>query len=1369
MGTAPPLAQVDAASLESVFVAGPTSQHRFRFTIENRAESKVTCTLPAAAHSQRWRRVGDPGAIRRTVDSSPFEIPLRHDGVAEQFEIEFSLDAPAIGHGNVVVAPWPTLSLPVSNGAWSVQYPRDYRVEVQGQTPPERSWRQRLFGFLAGPPDFMRAPATSTTLAQTQVEFEGVEPLAAAIEFRNVSVSQTRRCLLLIAAMLVGYLAWNARTRLIVLLTTAAVAALLLPVPACTWATAAWGGLVLAVVVRTLERATRSLQQWTRPSNPSAFAAPSAGVLLLATLVVALPAAAGDAPPATVESLLIPTDSEGRVASNERYITPRLLAELLRRAGQQAARGAWVISSPRYTGRLSDASDASTSSSSTTWQMAFDLEVLGGNARVELPLGQQGVVWSDAALVDGSPTPLVWNDDGRAVSFRAPRPGRYRVRLGFSPNIQNLDGQRVLSLAIPPLPGAELSLLRGDAADAVVVNGRANGDFLEEVMVVPLSGDPELTVAWRSPDRSGPTKVGSAVLWQWLEITPNQATIEAAFRLASAGPVAPELELLQGNRPVAVDRAERQAASLGWRLVEPVRIQAKSSGEYVARYRLQCDRPAAFGRIRLPQLQLKNFTTTTRHLALAYAENVIVQLSGVVSSEAEVTAADFADHWPDREPPSLWTTLDPKIQVAAVVVRPADVAQIPNESLDVCCLDERLELVYRGGFPASNRPTFFQQLKVSPQLEVSTIEVMINGEPQAVDFGRPAPDRLLVFLAKPNLAPLELVVRGWVKTDSVRLAATGITATVPRITRSNESTAPQQVSLYAADHLAAKVLEADIVPQLVELRVEPIDTWRAYGISTFLISTAGDRPAKIRIQSNRPRFDADLLTTLVRQEGTWIAELGIVIDVREGTLPEVVLDWPTNLTGEVEVDSPVLLSLESTGDPTVRRMHVRFPQAIAANQNARVVLRSAVRAEAATEVSCPRVLVEGAERMDRYVGLIETGGGAWSYRGAKPATGPAEIEGLLAAWPDATLVKATAAQTDVRWVAAPTAESSYVLPLANIKVRQAANGATTLRSQFVIPALNVSRCDILVPAGQQLVQVVVDGQPAVATPLGSTLRLELPDGALPHMVELLTHRKEDKAPQRAEPPQLSFAGQPSVIEYGIWDIQQAASSGRVTSNNAEALPALEVAALRLNQLLAAATSQGLAPGQPPDRGQPSGRPNSPRPSKPSARPWRTKQRRSSEIVESMPEQAEYDDLLARAMAQIIRKRAAIDQVPAAESNDPQLWAFDRTADVLVQSVAGPLEWTTLPREGTGAVVRWLLALALGASGVAAVATRDRFRSFGWHHSFLFPLVVVAGLLWWLCLWPRFVGLMLALAAMTAWVRWNRITRDPTPSATQTQA
>ncbi len=348
-------------------------------------------------------------------------------------------------------------------------------------------------------------------------------------------------------------------------------------------------------------------------------------------------------------------------------------------------------------------------------------------------------------------------------------------------------------------------------------------------------------------------------------------------------------------------------------------------------------------------------------------------------------------------------------------------------------------------------------------------------------------------------------------------------------------------------------------------------------------------------------------------------------------------------------------------------------------------------------------------------------------------------------------------------MAKPSDETLLQLPLANIDIGRAADGAVSMRTEFVVPAIDVSSVDIDVPDGQQLVQVLVDGHPAVLTWLEDRPKLNLPEPTLPHFVEVVTHCRQPAQPASVETPQLRVGSRPCVVEYRLWSVRQPRRDGQVVSTAAETLPSVEVAALRLNQLLAASSSDGRSDDSPPISW---------------AARWTAELTAaeqalrnaltevpigSPDIVDAMPAAEEYAELLARATAETTRKRdaAVVDTEQTADTTElGDRESVAMSADeVLVQSSPGPLEWSTVVPGSSDRAIRWLLAVATGVLATLFVATRDWQTTIEWNYSLCFPFVVMAGLLWWFCLWPRAVGLLLAVAAVVAWLRWIRIAGD----------
>ena len=1342
LGEAMPMATVQHAHIRSVFAPSAVVRHRISFAIQNQAESEVVCELPNGAIDIRWRRATDEAMIA-AAESRQIVLPLDQTDELQQFELEFSTAGGSLHHGATVAAPWPRLDIPVTKATWTVVAPSTYATIASTTMLPDRSAIKRLFGWLAASSEVSDSRSNTSGFASTELVAPDIRE--ATVTFRHRPTIAAQLCFVFAASMLVGYLLWARTTYLSMALALSASACLVLPVATYAWATAAWGGLLFAMAIRGLEVVTHSFRRWAAESNATSLGLPSAGILLLAAGLVGVPAVAGEPSSARIESIFIPFDKEGQVVGDQRYVTSRLYSELLRREQGRSMANAWVTTSPRYTGKLGKASDGRCVPADG-WEVAFDLEVFRADVSVVLPIQPTDAEWASQVTLDGVPAALTWSAEG--ASFRVPRVGRYRARLQFVPQFRQLKDRAEISVQIPPMQGGTVEVDFPAAVEEVFVDDQpvasANGNGATRV--VPLTGGDRLAISWSQTATALPTSLLTQQ-WLWLDIASGQATVDAVFRLPTAWNESTELQPLVNGEPVNPSQASDYG---GWQLVEPVEVEALSSGDCLARLRLTLERTQQYGRVRVPTIDLSGAETTQRQLALSFPSGLLATAKGVQSIDS---AGAFSNFWPDRPQPRETMGIPHDASDIAVVLKPTASGVVPDEAVEVGCFSDRIELVYRGSFSRRARATSYQAFRLSPDLEVADVQIDIDGESRSAAFSQPDDGRLMVFFGEPLTKPIDIVVFGARRLPTSDVGSNSTNVEVPRITVAGENNITQRIGLYADDKLTASVVDADVVPQLVETPSEPLATWNAYGVTSLLVPAAPTTPILLRIGENRPRFEVATLTTLIRQDNTWIVEMGLLIDVVEGNLPEIDVEWPLAMTNEIEVDGAAFTTLDSSAEGVASRLRLRFARAAEAGQRARVVLRSAVRDPSSRMMVCPVINVGGAEVVERYFGLPDLAGGQWSWRRAKPAVAPASIEGLLAGWPDAQLLQASrTGRPLVRWVANARGEASYRIPLANASLQTTGLREATMRTQLVLPALGVGSVDIRVPDDQQLLSVLIDDRPAVvaASPAGVP-RLALPNSRLPHVVEIVTTGVDLASASGVDLPGLTVDGKACMVEHRLWSIAGPAGDRFVPASAAERLSEVEVAALRLTQLLSAAAGYTRQAGTTPSWAniwlvQISEAEGSLR------RAMSQSESQAPQIVDAMSATDEYDVLLGRARGTIERLQKVAGVATPVEAESGELTTPRR---LFVQSSEEPLRWSGASASPSYLVSRFLLALAcLGLAGLR-IATRDHEWPIPASREWLFPIAIVLGLTWWLLLWPRVLGLLLALAAILAWLRYNQ--------------
>lgn len=1354
-----PLANVRWARWCSIYAPATPVRHQLSLAIDNRAEKELQCELPANAMDARWL-IGSTESKWQDADldqPARLTIPLPTRGV-EEVRIAFTQPGPELADGIVVTPPDVRLSVPLGEMDWEVRFPASYQTPLASPA----TWQQRLFGPLAPAQssggDAGEATSGEDSFRQTVLRVAAGQPPALHLVHRPTR--DARQCLLLAISALVGSLCWRRRHWLWMMLAWSAAAALLLPVGWYDWATAVWGGLLLAVVVRGLEAATTSLRERWPVIGSRALAGSTAvvsGVVILA--LVAQRTLADDAKP-IIESVLIPVDGEGRVVGEERYLSPALLGELLDREQLASHRDSWVAWAPQYEGSLSAGEQAGTRSASVgRWTVAFDLEVYQSPAQVELPFRLEDAAWSSTASLDGTPVALEWSDDGRLLRFDAPRSGRFRVKIDFQPLIRSEGDRWLFRMHAPPLPGGTIAVDAPSVADRVTINAQPLPAVAAtfDAAPMPLGSETEMVVAW--PQQLPPTTRDAALAsqWEWLQLGLHQATIDAVYEIEGPLADASELELLIDGVPA--EMVDDQAASdRQWRLVSELQADHVDGLYSVVRFRLASSRDAVYGRLQLPRLRIAGTAIRLRRVATTVRDQLVVSLDSGSAADRQ-WFDEFASRWPDRGMPDAVASLNADEARTVATIRPAPAEVSADESLDVCCLDDRMEIVYRAAIDSGDRPLSTRRLQISPTLTVQSVQLTVGDQMVPVDFSQQDQGELLVLFAEPVTGTMELRVTGFTPLLSGELAG-ALVGIIPQITTSLESSSSQQLTLYAADHLTAEPVQGEVEQQLVDPPTRRPADCPAYWVGTYLTPPDRSTPLVVLVEDNPAKFTADLLTVMIRRDNAWLAEVALLVEVEQGAVPELVLDWPDSLVGDVEVEANVGVEavLEHSGS---RRLRLRLDRAVTTRERLRLTLRAAVRVDEPQRMQCPVVQVRDAERTSWYFGELQDDAGSWQWRGAKPGVAAARIEGLLAPWPAARLWQAAANDHPSGiWTAKEDSARTYRLPLATLTLHEAADERTIVETQLVVPALEVDEFNLWLPSDQQFLEAKVDGAAAwVVRGRDGTWRLQMPDPDLPHLVQLSSVAKHVLTNRPFEPPQLAVGDRVCHVDHRVWYVPDSLHAQLEASNTAERLSRANVAALRLNQLLSASVT------------------NSGRLARQVARGWSESwiaeiraaeaalrraldesEDAATQIVQPEGASQEFDDLLTRTTNELLRMRgeAGLATVPLDELPMANPRAATERVRVFVQSTESPLRLASLASDGGDPLVRWSLALAGLLLATLHIARGDRWRVPLDGYELLFPVVIIVGLAWWIALSPRLLGLLLALLAIVAWLRLNRL-------------
>ncbi|MGI9458242.1 MAG: hypothetical protein ACR2NU_16890 [Aeoliella sp.] len=1403
----PSRARISSSTLESIYAPLSPARHRYRFTLHNSGESELQCRLPESATDVRWRResasLGGSTDEPTSVSEALFAIPLARSrsGVTHEttFLIEFtSSDEPLQDHV-IREAPWPVLNVPVEVGEWHVQFPREFEAASTQLPAISTSWRERLFGPFAraSSEDRSERPGTNVS-AFRSIQMQVVNQQPVAVSFTNLPRREAARVLTLVLAMCVGYGLWRRPTWFVVTLAIAAITALVVPTSWSGWATACWGGLVASAAVEGLRAAWMSASSLAK--DPVGQPLPIRPLMVLMSLAVSSSTDAfaqqSAAEPPAIENILVPVDEEGR-PTGERFVTPRLMRELLERERSARAKRDWMISSATYQGAVDSEGD-DLGVTSTNWTLAFDLKVFRRNVTVGLPLRESDAQWQRTLSLDGVATNLDWYDEGTSSQFLVRQPGRYHVKIICRPRIVTDGAHHAVKIRIPSLPWSELRLDAAPQLEGLEAAGRllAGNRPQEGVHHLPLDSTSELNVRWLQQMPDNTDRNWQVEQFEWMHIDSQGVYVDYFLRLRGG---ANDLSLLEieSNSPARLiqlpdtpvpefatpdnetpdnetldnETPDNDAAAVGmttdsewsraWKLSAESDTSDSDTPSYVAHFRLILDRDQSLGRIRFPSLGLRGMPAASRVQAVSHVDELDVSIDASSPPTTEFDGEEFASHWPGKQLPNLVVATTASDQPVVVSVRPVPSVTPPEETLHLGCLSDRIEVLYQGDYPDSAHPRFRQVVRIASDLQVNTVEVNQNGRSLRVRFTRPRDDRLVVFFPEPIQEPYRLSVGGLLPLNVAGQAH------VPQLTAWSQPPTTQRLLLFSAPRFTTQ-FNTDEPPQsLSDLPLIAPGGWKVYGEGAYQISPRRTPPLELSVKPLDTRFEASLVTTLVRADGSWIAEFGLELDVVRGALAELTLDLPESLVGIPEVNPPVYVELNSAAGDGRRHLSLRFPQAIRTGQPYRATIRCAMQTPDPREVVAPHLDVRGAKKLQRYFGILPTGEGSWRWTDAEEVSAPANLEPLLVDWPDAQILLATRdSPAIVRWTTNQENTELRQLPIVEVQAKVSPGGVATLRTCLSLPVIDSQQCEIKLPASDRLLSALVDGKSAVVQESAEgKLMLTLPGLRLPHVVELVTVTDEGLPSSgllELRAPALSSQEMPIVSEHYLWSVSDVRGGSSLSSTSAETLSEVDRAALRLNLLLRAATIVG-------------GRANG---TSEAAAIWRecwagvldgavaemqlalaTAQPEPSEIVAPAPSRTEFDELLERAQGRIdtLSEKGAEFTTVGSDRSDWPIVSYSESTGWHSFVVTGDdlLQLELSPRAPTDLYKRWSLAgvVVLFATIFFTASRRARWPMMT--EAWIFPVAMLIGLSWWLWLWPQWIGLFIAAAALLAWLRWAR--------------
>jgi hypothetical protein len=570
---------------------------------------------------------------------------------------------------------------------------------------------------------------------------------------------------------------------------------------------------------------------------------------------------------------------------------------------------------------------------------------------------------------------------------------------------------------------------------------------------------------------------------------------------------------------------------------------------------------------------------------------------------------------------------------------------------------------------------------------------------------------------------------------------------------------------------------------LVESEAPPLDgNTKELGRRVGSFTGVGEQPlaATVVLSPNRPKVRARQVTTVSTDGTSWYAAVDCRVEVSGGVVDEIRLDVPEELIDRCEIDPPATLAPWETLAGT-KGLLVRGPSAV--TDTFRFTIRCPLGLKPGDRLSVAEIVVRGVDEVSRVVVLPRQWQGrpvAWDGHGLKKtkmpegwATPPVPPESPAA-------YQIVSDRFEVVLTSPNHLSGDAEVHLADVNVVWRADGTCWGVACFDLAPAGRSSCPLFVPEGLQLVQLSVGGVPAMALPrdvdAGRLYRVSLGPKMLPQRIEVVFAGRPTEylsgGRQRFDAPRLGDL----PVRRTLWRVVGPPLYEPVGATGADLVSPLQHELIRMNSLAALVEPASRITGE--------GSEEMAR----WYRAWVPRLAGSLEQVRRYASRTAGTELAQTARAElptiermqneiagrlgvndaagerrvsllacpaVPAETGAVAQYTAGQASSGTRCALDRRCSIArCATQGGPGSMTLSYRriEAGWFCGRLPGALALGMLICLTVLGVRRGLLPGLLDRLPHRVVVIAGLAWWLLLWPSVLGVVIVLLSLTGWLR-----------------
>ena len=924
-----------------------------------------------------------------------------------------------------------------------------------------------------------------------------------------------------------GLVWWLMRRRILLgvpLAAIAGIAALLGPDDFLPILTCCFLGTLLAACFATVfpagKRRDDEKSESDAGSGVSSVLTETAAVGLIA--VIALGSAQGahaqegaapeSAVPAEIHRVHFPVDAEGKPVGEDVFVPPAFY-DVLRREGSAGGlhERKWMILRADY--RAVFRWDVAADELAATELVAkYELEVSQPNTSILLPVEQEQVhLLSNRAQANGQPASVSWLPGGKGLSVEVAQPGTCELELAFRPNIERKKRDLGFQLGIPPLPCSQLKVELPAQASGVefpTAFGTVTHDDETGFEVVRLGPTDRLVVRWPiDPNENIAPSALTVEQLTWLSVRPGAVVIDAKFKFSTlSGTIGrvqlrtdPRLTILPPapDQPIAAWRAatDKDVQTIWLDIEPPFEQEVAFDTSFVLAG------TSGIGNVRVPRLEAVADRTNRHWLAVSVADDLDFKQPKPIA-DASPNEADFIAAWgPTEEPPQVVAGLSEGQPDWVLATWPREPIVTAAQRLAVSIGQHKADVKLDADIEITGGKRFQYRILASRLLEITSVSAVESEAERATKWSRDNAGAVIVRLDGPVTRSHRLQLSG-----TIPLRRSNGNYRFPRISLADVELTTDRVDLYRRSEVLVDVTDKGALADVGGAELGRHRKGWGRLVAALQASAGISKPAAIQVdlRPNRPRTDARLVIAMDRRDGDWQAEADCDVQAASGIIDAIRLDIPEEWKGPFDVEPEAQVEIVDVPDQTRRHLLVRPPQAVKSNYRVRV--RGTLAASAGERVRAPDIVPLDVVRADRYLVAptkVQRQQIAWETSGLQATRLPSGYETELESYVAyAVQDRRNRFQATIRDVQAESGAAS--VHLADIHVDCNDDGCILGLATFDLEPAGLSACELVLPAGYELLHVMVGDLPAQLDRMkGHRWRFRLGPRQLPQQVQVV--------------------------------------------------------------------------------------------------------------------------------------------------------------------------------------------------------------------------------------------------------------------------